>query len=233
MAVPQPAHILPQPLVAIADVTFFGRGYGVLVIRSQDLQQNLYWKEVSSESIAVYKEAKETLEGLGFTFKAVVLDGRKGLKLVFSGVPIQLCQFHQIKTVTKYLTRKPKLEASIQLRLIALGLSRTDMTESIFTQLLQEWYERWQEFLKERTYTEDRKHWQYTHRRIRSAYRSLKNNLPYLFTYQKYPELKIPNTTNSLDGYFSHLKDRLQVHRGLKPQRRWRMIQEILGSIKH
>ena len=56
--------------------------------------------------------------------------------------------------------------------------------------------------------------WHYTHKRLRSAYRSLRLNLPYLFTYQKYPELNIPNTTNSLDGCFAYLKELVRVHRG-------------------
>lgn len=222
-------QLSPQPVVAVADVTFFGRGYGVLVFRSQELKQNLYWTEVTTETIAVYQAARQTLEDLGFTFKAVVLDGRKGVRTVFSDIPIQMCHFHQIQIVTRYLSRRPKLEAGIQLRLIALGLTKAGMTEPIFTQLLQEWHTRWKEFLKERTIHPDGKHWQYTHRKIRSAYQSLQNNLPYLFTYQKYPELKVPNTTNSLDGSFSHLKDHLRIHRGLTRKRRWRVIQEILA----
>jgi hypothetical protein len=35
------------------------------------------------------------------------------------------------------------------------------------------------------------KHWYYTHKKVRSAYMSLERNLPYLFTYQKYPKLNI------------------------------------------
>ena len=217
----------------MADVTFFGRGYGILVFRSQELKQNLYWTEVNAETRAVYREGRQMLEKLGFTFDAIVLDGRTGIKSVFSDIPVQMCQFHQIQTIIRYLTRKPKLEAGIQLRLIALGLSSKDMTEQIFSQLLQEWHERWNGFLKERTMNLDGQHWQYTHRRIRAAYRSLKTNLPDLFTFQRYPELNIPNTTNSLDGSFSHLKELLKVHRGLKRHRRWKLIREILAQSKH
>jgi hypothetical protein len=84
--------------------------------------------------------------------------------------------------------------------------------------------------LHERTWALDGRHWQYTHRRLRSAYRSIQTNLPYLFTYQRHPHLKIPNTTNSLDGYFSKLKQLLNTHRGLTIGRRYRMIQEILAN---
>lgn len=138
-----------------------------------------------------------------------------------------MCQFHQIAIVKRYLTSRPKLKAGKELRAIILALPA--VIEKIFAELLELWHERWAEFLKERTYSKDGKHWRYTHRRIRSAYRSLKTNLSYLFTYQKYPALHIPNTTNSLDGYFSKLKQLLNVHRGLTPKQRYRLIQEILA----
>ncbi|MFH1704545.1 MAG: hypothetical protein ABH861_01045 [Patescibacteria group bacterium] len=209
-------------------MTFWGRGYGVLVFRSWDLKQNLYWTEVETERIADYAEGRLILEELGYTFNAVVLDGRRGIRELFHDIPVQVCHFHQVAILKRYLTSKPKLEAGRELWDIAKTLSRTE--EIVFVQLLNQWHMRWRTFLMERTYAGDGSRWQYTHRRIRAAYRSLKTNLPYLFTYQKYPDLNIPNTTNSLDGSFGHLKDLLGLHRGLKRQRRWRLIQEILAK---
>jgi hypothetical protein len=56
----------------------------------------------------------------------------------------------------------------------------------------------------------------FTHQKLRSAYRSLKTNLPYLFTYKKYEYLEINNTTNSLEGgLFSHIKNLVSLHRGI------------------
>ena len=63
---------------------------------------------------------------------------------------------------------------------------------------------------------------------MRAAYRSLNTNMPFLFTHKKYPELKMPNTTNSLDGFFGKTKTLLRVHRGLTQERRYKLIQEIL-----
>lgn len=220
--------LLPQPVVAIADVTFWGRNYGVLVFRSFDLKQNLYWSEVVSETAAIYHEGRTLLQGLGFTFDAVVIDGKRGIRELFHDIPVQICHFHQIATIRRYLTSRPKLEAGKELRLLSLALPQ--VTEAMFVQALTEWHVRWDTFLKERSINPDTGRWCYTHRRTRSAYRSLKMNLPYLFTYQRYPQLHIPNTTNSLDGSFSHLKDRLRLHRGLTQRRRWRLIQEILAS---
>ena len=59
----------------------------------------------------------------------------------------------------------------------------------------------------------------------RSAYRSLKRFLPYLFTYQKYQNLNILTTTNLLDGgCFSPLKDLLKVHRGIDRKMKRKLI---------
>lgn len=223
-----PLSCSSQSIIAVTDTTFFGRGYGILVIRCPRLKKNLHFHEVRSETPEEYYNARKSLEEKGFSIEAAVIDGKRGVLAVFQDVPVQFCQFHQIAIMRRYLTSRPKLEAGRELR--ALTLSLPVMSENSFTELLILWSEKWKDFLKERTYSEDQKHWQYTHRRIRSAYRSLRTHLPYLFTYQRYPELKLPNTTNSIDGFFSKLKQLLNVHRGMTAQRRYRLIQEILNQ---
>ena len=220
-----PIKINPQALVLLADVTFFGRGYGILVFRSQLLKKNIYWKEIIHETPEVYREARKELESQGFTFKSIVLDGKRGVREVFSDIPVQMCQFHQTAILKRYLTSRPKTEAGKELR--AIGLALTILTEKDFKIVLEEWFGRWKDFIKEKTFAPDGKHWNYTHRRMRSAYRSLNVNMPFLFTHQRYPELKIPNTTNSIDGFFGKTKTLLQVHRGLTQERRYKIIQEI------
>ncbi|MDO9399332.1 MAG: hypothetical protein Q7T79_01415, partial [bacterium] len=187
-----------------------------------------YWKELTTENQEVYRQAKNKIEQQGFTLKAVVLNGKKGIKDVFRNIPMQMCQFHQVAIINRYLTRKPKLEASKELMTIALSLTITNEKE--FTILLENWNDKWNNFLKEKTVNTETKKWVYTHKRIRSAFRSLQTNLPYLFTYQKYPELKIPNTTNSLDGTFSYFKTLLRIHRGMKKEKRYKVICEILKN---
>lgn len=221
-------EIAPQALVLLADVTFFGRGYGILVFRSQLLKQNIYWKEIAQETPAIYREARKELESQGFAITGIVLDGKRGVREVFSDIPVQMCQFHQIAILKRYLTSRPKTDAGKELR--AIGLALTILTEQDFMTVLGEWHEKWKDFIKEKTFAPDGKHWNYTHRRMRSAYRSLKTNMPFLFTHQKHPELKMPNTTNSIDGFFGKTKTLLQVHRGLTQERRYKIIQEILKN---
>ena len=153
-----------------------------------------------------------------------------GIRAVFSGLPVQMCQFHQKQIVKRYLTAKPKLEASQELKAITAKLSSID--EEKFSAELRCWYDKWNNFLKQKTTDQNTGRWCYTHKRLRSAYRSLNTNLPYLFTYQKFPELHIPNTTNSLDGFFNRLKSLVHVHRGMNTQRRKRIIVEILKGRK-
>jgi hypothetical protein len=216
----------PQSIVLIADVTFFGRGYGILVFRSPSLKKNIYWEEVKNENPDIYRQARKEIEQPGFIIQGMVLDGRKGVREVFSDIPVQMCHFRQRAILKRYLTSKPKLEAGQELRVI--GGTLTFLKETEFTQLLDQWHEKWESFLKERTFDPDGKHWHYTHTRIRSAYRSLKDNLLFLFTHQRHPRLNIPNTTNSLDGFFGQMKTLLRVHRGLSKERRYKVIQEIL-----
>jgi hypothetical protein len=105
-----------KSVVVIADVTFFGRSFGVCVIRAPHLKKNLYVQEVRSESIDVYRQGRRVLENMGYTMKAIVLDGRPGVRQLFADMPVQMCHFHQKQIITRYLTNNPKLEAGIELK---------------------------------------------------------------------------------------------------------------------
>jgi len=220
--------VKPQPVVIVADMTFIKRAYGVAVIRAPHLKKNLVWKTAVTENAAIYRELRMQLWTQGFEIEAAVIDGRPGLISAFWDVPIQMCHFHQIQIINRYLTTKPKLPASRELRYVAMHIPRSDEEE--MRKVLDKWYETWKDFLKEKTFNPETKRWFYTHKRVRSAYRSLNRNLSLLYTYQKYPELNIPNTTNSLDGTFSHLKDMIRIHRGLKKHRKLKLIDEILSK---
>lgn len=63
------------------------------------------------------------------------------------------------------------------------------------------------DFLAEKTTNEETGKSRFKHARLISAYRGLRANMPYLFTYKKHKHLSIQNTTNSLDGgVFSPMK---------------------------
>lgn len=221
-----PTAITPQETIIVPDTTFWGRHYGVCVFRSWNLKRNLWWSEVQSEKVAHYHYGRKIPEERGWTFLAAVIDGRRGLATVFNDIPVQVCHFRQLKTVTKYLTRRPKTDAGRELRALALTLTATTAKE--FTERLVAWEQKWHDFYTEKTHVLGTTHWYYTHKNVRSAYMSLQRNLPNLFTYQKYSELGIPNTTNTIDGYFASLKKKVAQHHGLRRDRRYKVISELL-----
>lgn len=84
---------------------------------------------------------------------------------------------------------------------------------------------RYADFLKERNELG-----QFKHRRLRSVLRSLRSNAPLLFAHQRFPDRAIPTTTNSCDSSFAHWKNKVKIHRGLKPERRSKMIRFLLSN---
>jgi hypothetical protein len=180
----------------------------------------------------VYSELLDDLEAAGYSFAGFVIDGRRGVRKLlekrFLQTPIQFCQFHQIQIVKRYIPQKAQTEAARSLRRIALGLAKTSELE--FKQNLEAWHLKYSEFLNEKSPSEGKRKWRYTHARLRSAYRSLRSNLPYLFTFRNQPILAMPNTTNHCDGLFAHLKQKIGIHRGISKQRRKKMIDYLLEN---
>ena len=211
-------------VVVLMDTTYFGRGFGVMLFKDAISGKNLYKIYVKYETIKLYQEGIELLKKMGYTIQAIVCDGKTGLLQSFGLIPVQMCQFHQVAIVIRYLTKKPKLEAAKELKNIIHLLTKTD--KESFVGAMDDWHEKWELFLNEKTKNENGKS-QFTHRRLRSAYRSLKTNLPWLFTWYDHIEMNIPNTTNSIDGHFADLKNKLRNHNGLSINRKKRFIDEF------
>jgi len=204
------------------DTTYWGRKYGVMLFKDAMTGRDLLWYFVKSETNALYAQGIAELEKKGYEILALVMDGRKGLPGMFPNKKVQLCQFHQQKTVRKYITKHPKTEAALELKQIVDLLAKTD--KESFEGLFGAWCEKWDGYLKERTVDPESGKSYYTHKKLRSAYLSVKRNLPLLFTWYNDIELGIPNTTNLIDGHFSQLKRMLRSHNGLSCKRREKLI---------
>lgn len=161
----------------------------------------------------------------------MTVDGKKGLYRVFHNYPIQMCHFHQKRTLRRYLTNKSKLEASRDLKLIASKLKYSD--EIRFKKALDIWYLNYKSFIEEKTINKDTGKVFYTHQRTRSAYRSLISNLPYIFSYKNHKKLSINNATNLIEGgVFSPLKILIKIHRGLSKSLKLKIVDDYLVSYK-
>ena len=106
----------------------------------------------------------QELLSLGYTVKAVTIDGKRGLSTVFKGYSIQMCHFHQKKIVDRYITKNPKLEASIELQEILNRLTKT--TETRFKNKLLDWHRKYEDFLNEMTVNYDTGEATYTHYKL-------------------------------------------------------------------
>jgi transposase-like protein len=208
------------------DTTYWGRNFGVMLFKDSLTKENLLKYYVKNETNQLYINGISELKSLGFDIKGIVCDGRKGLIQSFKDIPVQMCQFHQSAIIRRYLTKKPKLKAAQELIEVVDLMKKTD--KESFDGALQQWFENWQDFLNERTISPITNKSFYTHKRLRSAYRSLSNNLKWLFTWYEFIELNIPNTTNAIDGHFADLKNKLRNHNGLSVKRKMKFIDGFL-----
>jgi hypothetical protein len=221
-------NVTPRKVVVLMDTTYWGRSFGLMLFKDAYTKENLLWYYVKSETNALYIKGINELKSKGFEVVGIVCDGRKGLTGAFKGIPIQLCQFHQVAAIRRYVTKNPKMSASIDLKAHVALLKNTDRES--FEGGLKIWFEKWNSFLNERTINIETGKSHFTHKRLRSAYRSLNTNMKYLFTWYDYYELNIPNTTNMIDGHFSDLKNKLRNHNGLTKERKIKFINEFLKA---
>ena len=125
-------------------------------------------------------EGVNWLRSNGFRIYGAVIDGMKGLPQALKPVPVQMCQFHQMLIVRRYLTQDPEIEASRNLLELVNGMTVTD--KESFIGAFNEWYDKYRDVVNERVHDGRirRKTPPYMRPRLRSAYLSVKRNMPLL-----------------------------------------------------
>lgn len=169
-----------REVIVLMDTTYWGRSFGVMLFKDDITKENLLKYYVKNETNSLYRKGIEELKSRGYIIKAIVCDGRRGLIQSFENIPVQMCQFHQAAIVRRYITKNPRMPPAIELKEITSLIKQTG--KESFEGALNEWYCRWKTFLNERTTNEKTGKSFYTHRRLRSAHRSLYTNLKWLFT---------------------------------------------------
>jgi len=133
-----------------------------------------------------------------------------------------MCHFHMKMIVIRNVTLKPQTEAGQVLLALIKTITYTD--QILFRNRLREFHLKYISFMNEKT-SHPNGSWSYTHEGIRKAYLSIIKWFDYLFTYQK--DKLIPNTTNTCDGHFSHIKDIIRIHRGLHKSFKQKVLDAI------
>jgi hypothetical protein len=174
------------------------------------------------------KEDLDNLIKLGVQIESITTDGHKSaLKAIKKSLPavtVQRCLVHIQRMCLLWLTRFPKHPAGVELRALVLQLLRIKSSNDRLWWIneLTLWYNRHKDYLGEKTYNQDTGRYWYKHKLLRRSYFTIKRALPNMFHYLN--NQKIPSTTNGIEGYFGHLKNHLDLHRGLSLKHRINFI---------
>lgn len=217
----------PKTVNLICDATFFRKRKdkdGLLVFSDSNTGTVLWFEFIESETKTEYLEGLRFVQEKGIEILSVTIDGKTGIKEVFRQYPVQVCQFHVQKRILTRTTQNPQTECGKELKYIATHFINQRWDERQFTENILNNLKKYQGFLSEKNESN-----QYVHRSLRSAFYGIKLALPNLFTFQKYKNLNIPNTTNHIDGGINpKLKRLVDEHRGMNRKRRNVLISNLL-----
>lgn len=161
------------------DAVYTSKRFGVLVFKDSISKAVLWYKFLTKhETLKDYQEGINYIRQ-HYNIIGCVCDGLRGLIQSFPEYPIQYCQFHQVKTIRYYLTLHPESEACIDLLRLSYNLTKTD--KESFIADFERWYAKHESFINERSEPDKNGKTHYVHKRLRSAWLSLKRNMPYLW----------------------------------------------------
>lgn len=204
----------------LIDGTYFTNGLCLVLYYDYDIQYVQLFRETNDEKYKEIKEDLENLKLLGVQVYSVTCDGHRAiLKAVSKAYPnaiIQRCLVHVKRQIKNYLSRNPKLEQAKQLLSISSKVTHLKTVEQAQYWLVDffNWHQEHRLFLEEKSYNEASGRWWYKHKNLHLACSHLINAIPNMFCFLNDPE--IPYSTNQLEGYFTHLKEKLTLHRGLR-----------------
>ena len=236
---PDPHRIYDQIFI---DGTYTAAGC-LLVAASHDHVIAWHWakKESTDAYIQLLKNIAPPL--------CVVLDGGLGAQSAIATcwphTPIQRCLVHAQRVIRRYTTSRPRTDAGKAIYGLALQLTKISTLDQAreWTKNLHDFGQVYKHFLSEKTLTPTHRRrsnrtWEWTHLRVRQAYKSLRNlsQKQHLFTYlQPPPHALMPQrwvaTTNSLEGGVNApLKRIADAHRGRTGERQRKMLEWYLYS---
>jgi transposase-like protein len=203
------------------DATYWGHNWGVLLALDEATTKPLYVAFIKSERTEDYCLAVRKIEENGYHIKGVILDGKISVFHSLPQYPRQMCHFHMKQLIIRKLTKHPKIKASMALLLLINDLPK--LTQEQFRKAYEDLQIEYADTIKRRSSAKDGST-HYTHRKLRGALKSVNTFLPYLFKYQRYDCVGMPNTNNKIEGVFTDLSKNLNNHSGLIEENRKRFI---------
>lgn len=200
----------------------------------------IYWQFSQREYFDVYVAGLCWLMKSGYFIQGITSDWHGSIvaavQSILPNIPHQRCLVHTQRLCQTLLTQQPKTEAGqMLLRIVkSLNIIKNQYEVRIWENWLALWEKRYGDFIKNRTFgTKDDggRTWWYTHKNLRRAFRTLRLSQAHLFFYLDHAGLD--KDTNGLEANFSHLKQKLRVHRGLKRRKQIAFISWYLYFKSH
>lgn len=213
------------------DATYFKR-FCVICYQDNDLGYTQLFRFSDGEHYEEIKEDLANLINLGLDIESVTSDGHKSiLKAIKKALPnviAQRCLVHIQRMCLIWITRYPQHIAGIELRSLVLYLLKikTNNDKLFWINELTIWHKRHKKYLQELTINDLTGRTWYKHKLLRRSYFTIKRALPNMFHYLN--NSYIPHTTNGIEGFWGHLKNHLDLHRGLTLQNRINFIKWYL-----
>ena len=204
------------------DATYWGHNWGVILAIDDATSAVLYLAFIRHETVEDYRMAIASIEARGYRIDGIVIDGMQSLFKEFSMYPIQMCHFHMISIIRRYLTKNPRLRAAKELRALVFTITCAD--KSAFERGFYSWKEKHAAVINRRSVSKRTGASHFTHKRLRTAMHSVEFYMPYLFTFQREDCQGMPNTNNKIEGTFTDLKNNLNNHSGMSQENRKRFI---------
>lgn len=216
-----------KDVVIEMDTTYWGRNFGIVIIKDSIRNKVLWLKFIHRhEKVEDYTEGVEWLKDHGFKIWGAVCDGLRGLFEALRPIPVQMCQFHMVAIVRRYLTTNPDTEAAAMLLRLIKTLATKPRKD--FLADLEAWSGRYATTLNEKHQGSDGKN-HFVRPRLRSAYLSIKRHSRWLWTFEQYTDRVIPNTNAGIESLNARLKTTLRVHSGITSERRQKLLENFIA----
>lgn len=221
----------------LIDGTYFANGLCLILYYDFDNRYVQLFRHTNEEKFIEIYEDLLNLKKLGVDIYSFTCDGHKAIlkaiKKVYPNALIQRCVLHVKRQARSYLSSSPTTLPAQELLYIAKKLTSVKTQEDCGLWLLKfkQWCDENKDYVKEKSYNIESQRYWYTHKNLHAAYSLILNAIPYLFHYIDDPE--IPKTTNCIEGYFSHLKDKLMLHRGLRLEAKKMFIKWYLHFVNN
>lgn len=216
----------------VVDGTYFKNKVCLFVYLDNEFKDAILYRTTTGEYTDEILEDLINILNTGIIIVSVTSDGKSSIlkaikqaniwvkrqnvenKTDIQPIVSQRCLVHIQRNCLDKLKEGHKSEEGRRLRKIAMTICKIDSYEKrdLFINAFKYWFSENENYITQFYYDSGGKK-QRVHQDLYSAYYGIMRALPSMFHYLD--NSKIPSTTNSMEGYFSHLKADTGFHRGL------------------